>query len=125
MAKALAESDYNPNSFASAMGVSAPTVAGWIGAASITPTKHIKSELMLRACDLLNIRPHWLILNQEPMRPDRPTNISDEMLTLIMALIDIDHEGGQEREDVIDLLGRLLRSRSEYPRIAGSSKSKP
>lgn len=111
LAFALEESEYNPNSFATAMGVSAPTVAGWIAAANITPTQHIKSDLMLRACDLLNISPYWLILNQGAMRAGRSANVTEEMATIIAALIEIDHEGGEEREDVLEIVGRLLRKR--------------
>ncbi|WP_129112317.1 hypothetical protein [Burkholderia pseudomallei] len=111
LAFAISESEYTPNSFATAVGVAAPTVAAWIGAGNIKPAEHIKSEHMLRACDLLRINPYWLIFNQGAMRAGRAANVTDEMATIIGALIEIDHEGTDEREDVLEIVGRLLRKR--------------
>lgn len=112
LAEALAQSSYNPHSFAKEMGVSAPTVSGWIGAANIKPTEHIKSELMLRACGLLKIRPQWLIFNEGPMREINSEKISDEMSEIIALLIAIDRHGGTEREDLIEIVKRYARHTS-------------
>jgi hypothetical protein len=118
MARALAESEFTPNAFATAMGVAAPTVSAWIGAATITPTQHIKAELMLRACELLKIRPQWLILKQGPMRGPEQVQLSDEMRKIMDALAEIDQEGGERRDDAIYFINRLLR-----PEDKGARKS--
>lgn len=69
MAKAIAESKYKPNALATAVGASAPTVSAWIGAGSIAPAKDIKGDNLLRACELLNVRPEWVMFGWLPMRP--------------------------------------------------------
>lgn len=71
MAKALAESTYegNVNRFAAAVGVSAPSVAGWVAAASIKPAQDIKAMHLMEACRLLNVRPEWILYESGPMRP--------------------------------------------------------
>lgn len=118
LARALAESEYNANSFATAIGVKPPTVSAWIGAGSITPAQDIKGEHLLRVCDLLNISPRWLLNKKGPMRSAEQRQLTDEMRQIIDALIDIDHENGQRRTDIIFWINRLVR-----PDAQGDQKS--
>lgn len=122
LAKAIAESDYTPNALARKIGVSAPTVAAWIGAGTIKPAEDLKAAYMLRACDLLGIRPKWLIQNEGPMRDPKSERISEQMAEVIAMLITLDHRGGIEREDVIEIVRRHLRQ--TFPERALFEKSK-
>jgi plasmid maintenance system antidote protein VapI len=108
MAKAVAESDYRPQQIAKALGVSAPTVAAWIGAASIRPAKNITGENLLQVCRLLGVRPEWLMFDEGPMKVERAAKISSEMAQVLAALAEIDAKGGEEREDALYFLNRLL-----------------
>ena len=98
MAKALADSIYegNVNRFAADVGVSAPSVAGWVAAASIKPAQDIKATHLMKACRLLNVRPEWILYESGSMRPDGgigntnekipDANVLQEMNQLIMKL---------------------------------------
>lgn len=108
LARAIAESDYRPQQIAKELNVSPPTVAAWIGAASIRPAKNITGENLLQVCRLLEIRPEWLMFDEGPMRPTKSTKISPEMAQVLAALADIDAKGGEEREDALYFLNRLL-----------------
>jgi len=66
--KALEESTFNKNSLAERVGVSAPTVSAWVGAAGINPAKTIAGDNLLKVCRALNIRPEWLMFREGPMR---------------------------------------------------------
>lgn len=108
LARAVAESDYRPQQIAKELNVSPPTVAAWIGAASIRPAKNITGENLLQVCRLLGIRPEWLMFEEGPMRPEKSANISPEMAQVLAELADIDAKGGEEREDALYFLNRLL-----------------
>lgn len=108
LAKALKESEYNPHQLAQALGVKTPSVSAWLGSGTIQPAKNITGENLLRVCELLNIRPEWLMFKKGAMRP-APTKISDEMAEIISALQDIDRMQGTEREDAVYFINRLLR----------------
>ncbi|MGK2829216.1 helix-turn-helix domain-containing protein [Ralstonia pseudosolanacearum] len=69
LAKALQESAFNKNSLAEQVGVSAPTVSAWVGAAGINPAKSIAADNLLRACRTLNVRPEWVLFREGAMRP--------------------------------------------------------
>ncbi|CAG9262146.1 helix-turn-helix domain-containing protein [Paraburkholderia caribensis] len=66
LARALNESDYTPHSLAAELGVKAPSVAAWIGAASITPARDIKADNLLKVCQLLKVRPEWVVFGRPP-----------------------------------------------------------
>lgn len=108
LARAVAESDYRPQQIAKELNVSPPTVAAWIGAASIRPAKNITGENLLQVCRLLEIRPEWLMFEEGPMRSEKSARFSPEMAQVIAALVDIDSKGGEEREDALYFLNRLL-----------------
>lgn len=108
LASALAESEYTANSLATAVGVSAPTVSAWIAAGTIQPARNINGENLIRVCQLLNIRPEWLMFKEGPMRPPSGTKLSEEMRRIIEALEAIDRSGGTEREDALYFVNRLL-----------------
>lgn len=108
LARAVAESDYRPQQIAKELNVSPPTVAAWIGAASIRPAKNITGENLLQVCRLLGIRPEWLMFEEGPMRPEKSANISSEMAQVLAELAEIDAKGGEEREDALYFLNRLL-----------------
>lgn len=108
IATAIAESDYRPQQIAKELGVSPPTVAAWIGAASIRPAKNITGENLLQVCRLLEIRPEWLMFGEEPKRPTQSRKISQQMAHVIGKLIEIDSKDGEEREDTLYFLNRLL-----------------
>ncbi|WP_217589780.1 hypothetical protein [Burkholderia sp. GbtcB21] len=82
MAKALAESSYcgNVNRFSADVGVSAPTVAAWVGAASIKPAQDIKATHLMEACRLLNVRPEWILYESGQMRPGGDIGNPDEKI---------------------------------------------
>lgn len=82
MAKALAESSYegNVNRFSAQVGVSAPTVAAWVGAASIKPAQDIKATHLMEACRLLNVRPEWVLYEKGAMRPGEDIGNPDEKI---------------------------------------------
>lgn len=82
MAKALADSIYegNVNRFAADVGVSAPSVAGWVAAASIKPAQDIKATHLMKACRLLNVRPEWILYESGSMRPDGGIGNTDEKI---------------------------------------------
>jgi hypothetical protein len=109
LAVALAESEYNPNSLATAMGVAAPTVSAWIGAGTITPARNITAENAIRVCQLLKLRPEWLLFREGAMRPIEAGNLSPEMREIITALMSIDQMKGAVRDDAIYFINRLLR----------------
>lgn len=108
LAKAVAESDYRPQQIAKELNVSPPTVAAWIGAASIRPAKNITGENLLQVCRLLEISPEWLMFGEGAMRPEKSAKISPEMAQVIAQLVDIDAKGGTELEDALYFLNRLL-----------------
>lgn len=109
LALALEQSDYTANSLATAMGVAAPTVSAWIAAGTIKPALNITAENAWRACQLLKIRPEWLLFREGAMRPMDQGNLSAEMREIIAALIDIDQMKGPARDDAIYFINRLLR----------------
>jgi hypothetical protein len=112
IAAAVAESDYKPQQIAKELGVSPPTVAAWLGAASIRPAKNITGENLLQVCRLLDIRPEWLMFAEQPMRPTTSRKISSEMAKAIDMLVELDSKGGEEREDALYFLNRLLQRKS-------------
>ena len=107
-AKAVADSDYNREQIAKLIGASSPTVAAWIGAGSLRPAQNITGENLLKVCRLLDVRPEWLIFGEGSMRPEKSAKISPEMAQVIALLVDIDSNGGTEREDALYFLNRLL-----------------
>ena len=109
LATALAESDYTANSLATVLGVSAPTVSAWIAAGTIKPALNITGENLIRVCQLLKIRPEWLLFREGAMRPADQGNLSVEMKEIIAALTEIDQMNGPAREDAIYFINRLLR----------------
>lgn len=68
LALALEQSPYNANALAMALGVAAPSLSAWIGAGTITPAKDIKAENLLRACELLGVRPEWVLFGKLPIK---------------------------------------------------------
>lgn len=66
--KAVDEKGLAPNAFARNIGVSAPTVAAWLGAGTIRPAKDIKADHLWKACDYLGIRPEWVLGKRVPMK---------------------------------------------------------
>lgn len=73
LAAALAQSQYTPNSLATALGVAAPSLSAWIAAGTITPAKDIKAENLLRACEFLGVRPEWVMFGKLPMKRESST----------------------------------------------------
>ncbi|CAG4900582.1 hypothetical protein [Paraburkholderia saeva] len=67
LAYALAQSEYTANGLAAALGLKAPSISAWIGAGSITPARDIKADNLLRVCELLNVRPEWVLFGKLPM----------------------------------------------------------
>lgn len=108
IALAIDESPFRREQVAKELGVSPPTVAAWVGAASIRPAKTIAGDNLLKVCDLLNVRPEWLMFERGPMRPAKSDRTSTEMAELIERLREIDSKGGTEREDALYFLNRLL-----------------
>src|SRR5207253_9411178 len=86
LAKALAESEYNKNSLAGALGVSAPTVSAWVAAAGITPAKSIAGDNLLRVCRVLNVRPELVMFREGAMRASRPSATLEESIGLLASL---------------------------------------
>lgn len=121
LAAALAESEYTANAFATALGVSAPTVSAWIGAGTITPARNLTADNAIRVCQLLKIRPEWLLFREGPMRPANQQNLSAEMQAIITALIGIDQTKGPVREDAIYFINRLLRPENKGSEKIGNS----
>ncbi|NIF51432.1 helix-turn-helix transcriptional regulator [Burkholderia sp. Ax-1724] len=66
LAQALEESDYTANRLAGIIGVSAPTVSAWIGSGKIAPAQDITANNLWRVCDLLNVRPEWVLYRRMP-----------------------------------------------------------
>lgn len=64
LARAIAESEYTPNAIATKLGVSAPTVAAWIGAGTIQPAKDITARNLFGVCTLINVTPEWVLLRK-------------------------------------------------------------
>lgn len=118
LAKALAESEYKPHQLAQALGVKTPSVSAWLGAGSIQPAKNITGENLLRVCELLSIRPEWLMFKKGPMRR-ASENLSEEMGAIISALQEIDRSGGTEREDAVYFINRLLHKDVSQQRKTG------
>jgi DNA-binding Xre family transcriptional regulator len=108
LAFALAESDYNALQLAQALGVSAPSVSAWLGSGAIQPAKNITGENLLRVCELLDIRPEWLMFKKGPMRP-ASVKLSAEMSAIIATLQEIDLKNGTDREDALYFINRLLQ----------------
>lgn len=108
LARALAESEYNPHQLAQTLRLKTPSISAWLGAGTIQPAKNITGENLLRVCQLLNIRPEWLMFREGPMRPVSG-KLSAEMLRVFEALEAIDRAGGSEREDALYFVNRLLR----------------
>lgn len=73
MRKAIDESDYTPNSLAKALKISAPTVAAWTAAGEIAPAKNITGDNLLRACELLRVRPEWVLYKRGEMKKQAPS----------------------------------------------------
>lgn len=113
LARAVDESGFRPQQIAKELHVSPPTVAAWIGAASIRPAKNITGENLLQVCRLLGVRPEWVMFDEGPMRPEKSNKISAEMAQVVGALADIDAKGGEEREDALYFLNRLLNRESK------------
>lgn len=66
---ALAESEEyqgNANRFAGDLGVSAPTVAAWIGAGNIKPAQDIRAAHLINACCRLHVTPEWILFGRKP-----------------------------------------------------------
>ncbi len=120
LAAALAESEYNANSLATVLGVSAPTVSAWIAAGTIKPALNITGENLIRVCHLLKIRPEWLLFKEGAMRPADHGNLSSEMKEIIAALTEIDHMNGPAREDAIYFIKRLLRPENKSSQQIGN-----
>lgn len=69
LAEALRDSqEYqgNVNRFAGDVGVSAPSVAAWVGAGTIKPAQDIKAAYLIEACRLLNVTPEWILFGRAP-----------------------------------------------------------
>lgn len=66
LAKALAESDYTANRLAGEIGVSAPTLAAWVGAANIKPAQDIRADHLFKVCERLKVRPEWVLYRRPP-----------------------------------------------------------
>lgn len=79
LSQALAESEEyqgNVNRFAGDIGVSAPSVAAWIGAGTITPAKDIKAVYLIKACSLLHTRPEWILFGSgQKYATESPNNV--------------------------------------------------
>jgi hypothetical protein len=103
------------------MGVAAPTVSAWIAAGTITPARNITGENAIRVCQLLKIRPEWLLFREGPMRPANQDNLSAEMQEIITALTSIDQMKGPIREDAIYFINRLLRPENKSSQHVGNS----
>lgn len=59
--EALEGSEYTANALARKLSVSAPTVSAWAAMAGVNPAKNITAENLLKACDLLGVRPDWVL----------------------------------------------------------------
>jgi hypothetical protein len=112
LAQAIAASDYKPHQLAQALNIKTPSLSAWIGAGTIQPAKNLTGENLIRVCQLLNIRPEWLMFREGPMRPAKSTTISTEMAAIISELEILDAKGGNEREDALYFLNRLLKRES-------------
>jgi hypothetical protein len=44
-----------------ATGAAHTSVMAWIGAGSVKPTSDLRASHLLRACELLSVRPEWII----------------------------------------------------------------
>ena len=125
MALALAEKmardkDYKPSKLARDVGVSAPTVASWIGAKNITPAVNINAENLFKACECLGVRPEWILFRRGPKHPASaaeplPTRtLSPEMQAIVESLIDIDSDESSKRRRaiIIGSVGAIIATTS-------------
>lgn len=119
LAHAIAESDYKPHQLAQALNIKTPSLSAWIGAGNIQPAKNLTGENLVRVCQLLNIRPEWLMFREGQMRPAPKRDISDEMQRIFDTLEEIDRINGTEREDAIYFINRLLHKDARQDKKVG------
>jgi hypothetical protein len=112
LAHAIRESDFKPHQLAQALNIKTPSLSAWIGAGSIQPAKNLTGENLIRVCQLLDIRPEWLMFREGAMRPPKKTTITPEMAAIIAELELLDAKGGNEREDALYFINRLLKRES-------------
>ncbi|WP_432778171.1 helix-turn-helix transcriptional regulator [Burkholderia gladioli pv. alliicola] len=125
MALALAEKiqrdeHYSPSKLAKEVGVSAPTVASWIGAKNITPAININAENLFKACECLGVRPEWILFRRGPKHPmgnaanDAARTLSPEMQAIVESLIDIDSDESSKRRRsiIIGSVGAIIATTS-------------
>ena len=117
LSKALAESDYNKNSLAGALGVSAPTVSAWVAAAGITPAKTIGGDNLLRVCRVLNVRPEWVMFREGQMRRPGSNAALEEAFSLLASLPE------KAQQMVIDQIKQLADLTSEKVNHVTAEKS--
>lgn len=125
LALALAEKierdeNYSPSRLAKEVGVSAPTVASWIGAKNITPAININAENLFKACECLGVRPEWVLFRRGPKHPvgtSEPASgrtLSPEMQAIVESLIDIDSDESSKRRRaiIIGSVGAIIATTS-------------
>ncbi|TGB34377.1 hypothetical protein [Burkholderia thailandensis] len=119
LALALRESAYNPNQLATEIGVRAPTIAAWIGAANITPAQNITADNLFKVCEKLKVRPEWVLYRRGPKNASHQMEevpeaviamreLSQEMEAIVAALCEIDKKGGQRRTIIIGSVGAII-----------------
>lgn len=80
LAEALEAASIKPYRLAISVGVTQSTVSTWLGAASKAPAADLGAHRLLRVCEVLGVRPEWLISGEAPMRAseDWPFDIDRE-----------------------------------------------
>ncbi|MCF2133891.1 MULTISPECIES: hypothetical protein [Mycetohabitans] len=68
LALALRQSGLSANAAAKKAKVSAPTFSAWIAAGNISPAKDIRADNLLTVCEVLDVRPEWVVFGRLPMR---------------------------------------------------------
>lgn len=117
LAEALRDSpDYqgNVNRFAGAVGVSAPSVAAWVGAGTITPARDIKAAYLIEACRLLHVTPEWILFGRGPRSAET-----------LGAFPNANVLGSESSTQIASLISRLQNLHTEVEEILSFAKGIP
>jgi transcriptional regulator with XRE-family HTH domain len=100
----LSETGVDQSELGRAMGVTKGAVSQLLKG----EIKSLKLEYAVGIQERFGYSAVWLVLGKGPVRTEQSTKLSPEMAQVFAVLAEIDAKGGEEREDALYFLNRLL-----------------
>lgn len=94
LAFSMEQKDVSIADLAKATDAAHTSVMGWVGAGSVKPSDDVKATYLLKACDLLDVSPEWLMFGKLPMKKDAewpfttPRDLVDNISAEAMEMVD-------------------------------------